>query len=138
MQLLWLDDETAICGAIGPDAIPGAAEAGIRAIINNRPDGEEQHQASSDSIAAAAKQQGLDYRFVPISMRQLSPQDIEGMRAALNDTPAPRVAFCRSGSRSYILWALANAGTEAELEEMIDQAAGRGFDISVARLLAQR
>lgn len=138
MQVLWLDDETAICAAIGPDAMPAAAEAGIRAIINNRPDGEEPHQASSQSVETAAKQNGLDYRFVPINMRALSPDDVERMRTALNETPAPRVAFCRSGSRSYILWALAKAGSEAELDGMIEQAAGHGFDISVARLFVQR
>lgn len=136
MKVLWIDDETAISGPIGPDGIAGAAQAGFRTIINNRPDGEEDHQPQSGSIEFAAKQQGLDYRFVPIAIRNLSQSDVDSMRSALADTPAPRVAFCRSGSRSYILWALVNAQSNEELERLIAQAADRGFDISAARMLA--
>lgn len=136
MQVLWIDDETAISGPIGPDAVQRVAESGFRTIINNRPNNEEDHQPQADSIEFAARQHGLDYRFVPIAIRNLSHADVEAMRSALDQTPAPRVAFCRSGARSYILWALVNAESGADLERLIEQAADRGFDISAARRLA--
>ncbi|MEM7446152.1 MAG: TIGR01244 family sulfur transferase [Pseudomonadota bacterium] len=137
MHVIWLDEETAISGAMGPEGVPGAVEAGFQTIINNRPDGEQDHQPKSDSIEFAAKNKGLHYRHVPLAIRTLSSGHIEDMQAALNETPAPRVAFCRSGARSYLLWALAKAEDEADLEKLIEQAAGHGFDISAARLLTR-
>ena len=138
MHVIWLDEETAIAGQTGPDGIQGAHDAGFRTIINNRPDGEQDHQPTSDSIEYAAKTRGLHYRHVPLAIRDLSPAHIDAMEVALAETPAPRVAFCRSGARSYLLWALVKAEDEASLEQLIDRAAEHGFDISAARMVAAR
>lgn len=137
MNVVWLDDETAIAGPIGPDGVQGAVDAGFKAIINNRPDGEQDHQPTSNSIEFAAKNKDIAYRHVPISFKALSAQDIGAMRTALDETPAPRVAFCRSGARSYLMWALVKAEDGENLERLIEQAAERGYDIGMARLLAQ-
>jgi uncharacterized protein (TIGR01244 family) len=137
MNVVWLDDETAISSPIGPDGVAGAADAGFLAIINNRPDGEEDHQPNSHSIEFAAKNRDLAYRHVPISIRALSMEDVAAMRSAIDETPSPRVAFCRSGARSYLMWALTKAEDGHDLDGLIDQAAERGYDISMARMLLQ-
>ena len=82
--------------------IDGAAAAGIRMIVNNRPDGEEPGQPSSAEIEAAALAAGLDYRHIPIA-GGFPPDRIEAMAKALGQGPV--LAFCRSGTRSIVTWA---------------------------------
>jgi uncharacterized protein (TIGR01244 family) len=41
----------------------------------------------------------------------------------------PLLAFCRSGTRSTWLWALARASRGADPETLIGQAAGAGYDV---------
>jgi uncharacterized protein (TIGR01244 family) len=112
--------------------IDEAAAQGIRLIVNNRPDGEEPGQPSSTEIEAAARAAGLDYRHIPIA-GGFPPARIEAMAEALEQGPA--LLFCRSGTRSAFLWALARAARGAPVEESIAAAAAAGYDLEPIRAL---
>src|SRR3954468_8339579 len=101
-------DETALVfpRQIVPDDMPAIAAHGIRLIVNNRPDGEEPGQPASAEIEAAARAAGLGYRHIPIAGGFPSAQ-VEAMAEALEDGPV--LAFCRTGTRSTYLWALARS-----------------------------
>ena len=97
---------------------------------------EDAGQPESDDIEAAAKAAGIDYRHVPIA-RGLGPSDVEAMREAMHAVGDGKLfAFCRSGNRSTLAWAVAKSedGTSREeLESCVSQA---GFDLGpVAHLL---
>ena len=131
-----LDDRTLIDGQIAPGAVAALKQLGVTMIVNNRPDGEDQGQPTSAEIEAAAKAAGIDYRHVPIA-RGLGPSDIEAMRDAMHAASDGKLyAFCRSGNRSALAWAVAKSEdgmTRAELERC---AADAGFDLgAVAHLL---
>jgi uncharacterized protein (TIGR01244 family) len=107
-----------------------AAAKGIRLIVNNRPDDEEPGQPSSAEIEAAARAAGLDYRHIPISGG--FPTDrVEAMARALEQ--GPLLAFCRSGTRSTFLWALARAARGAPAGESVAAAAAAGYDLEPIR-----
>jgi uncharacterized protein (TIGR01244 family) len=131
-----LDDETLISGQITPEEIPAMAAAGITLIINNRPDHEDEGQPTSDEIEAAANAAGIVYRHVPIA-RGLGPSDIEAMREALHERREGKLlAFCRSGNRSTLAWAVAKNEDGVSREELNRQASAVGFDLGpVAHLL---
>ncbi len=112
------------------DDIDQAAAQGIRLIVNNRPDGEEPGQPSSAEIEAAARAAGLDYRHIPIA-GGFSPAQIEAMAQALEQ--GPLLAFCRSGTRSTFLWALARAALGAPAGESVAAAAAAGYDLGPIR-----
>jgi uncharacterized protein (TIGR01244 family) len=131
-----LDDKTLVAGQIGPADVPALKAEGVTMIINNRPDGEDADQPTSAEIEAAARAAGIDYRHVPI-VRGLGPTDIEAMRAAMHEAGDGKiVAFCRSGNRSTLAWAVAKSedGTSrAELDQLVSAA---GFDLGpVSHLL---
>lgn len=107
-----------------------AAAAGIRLIVNNRPDGEEPGQPSSAEIEAAARAAGLDYRHIPIA-GGFPPQKVEAMAAALEQGPV--LAFCRTGTRSTFLWALARAARGVPAEDIVAAAAAAGYDLRPIR-----
>jgi uncharacterized protein (TIGR01244 family) len=108
------------------DDIDEAAAAGIRLIVNNRPDGEEPGQPSSAQIEAAARAAGLDYRHIPVA-GGFAPGQVEAMAEALGQGPV--LAFCRSGTRSAFLWALARAKQGAPAEQSVAAAAAAGYDL---------
>jgi uncharacterized protein (TIGR01244 family) len=123
-----LDEMTLVAPRqIGVDDIPALAARGIRLIVNNRPDGEEPGQPASAEIEAAARAAGLGYRHIPIAGGFPAAQ-VEAMAEALEDGPV--LAFCRTGTRSTYLWALARSSLGADAESLVRQAAEAGYDLS--------
>ena len=124
-----LDDKTLIDGQISPADIAALKTEGVTMIINNRPDGEDVGQPTSAEIEAAAKAVGLDYRHVPIA-RGMGPTDVEAMRNAIHAAGEGRMfAYCRTGNRSALAWAVAKSedGTSREaLEKCVGEA---GFNL---------
>jgi uncharacterized protein (TIGR01244 family) len=131
-----IDDRTLLSGQIAPEDVPALKELGVTLIVNNRPDGEDIGQPASDEIEAAAKAAGIDYRHVPIA-RGLGPSDIEAMREAIHEAEGGKLfAFCRSGNRSALAWAVAKSEDGVSREELNRLASEAGFDLGpVAHLL---
>jgi uncharacterized protein (TIGR01244 family) len=100
----------------------------VTAIVNNRPDDEEPGQPSAAEMAAAAKAAGLTYRHIPMA-GGLSAALVREMAEALAEAEGPLLAFCRSGTRSTYLWALAEAQNGADGEELMRKAAAAGYDL---------
>jgi uncharacterized protein (TIGR01244 family) len=129
-----LDSTTFVSGQIVPEEI---ASLGVATIINNRPDGEEPGQPESDAIETAARAAGIDYRHIPVAGAISQPQ-VAQMADALAQAKGPVLAFCRSGTRSTYLWALARARLGGDAEELASKAAAAGYDLSPVRaFLAQ-
>ena len=131
-----LDDKTLVDGQIAPEDVASLKAMGVTLIVNNRPDGEDVGQPTSDEIEAAAKEHGLDYRHVPIA-RGMGPSDIEAMREAMHSVSDGKLfAFCRSGNRSTLAWAVAKSEDGVSREELNRLANDAGFDLGpVAHLL---
>lgn len=88
-----------------PEAMASAAEAGFKAVLNNRPDFEGgPDQPTSASIEAAAKAAGLAYAHLPVQGGYQSPEEIAQCAELLKTLPRPLLMFCRSGARSTKLY----------------------------------
>lgn len=129
-----LDSTVSVSGQIMPEEVAQAAAAGIRTIVNNRPDGEEADQPPGRDIAAAAAAAGLGYRHIPVA-GGFSQEQVAAMAEALE--AGPMLAFCKSGTRSTFLWALARAAGGADADVLLAQAAGAGYDLSPIRMYLQ-
>ena len=115
--------------------VTAAAAAGVALIVNNRPDGEEPSAPQGDEIAAAAAAAGLNYVAIPIGHSGFSEPQVDAMIAALEQAEGPILAYCRSGTRSTFLWALA-AAKQGEAPDTIARAAAQaGYDISPIRAM---
>ena len=120
---------------IGLDDVREAQARGVSLIINNRPEGESDDQVPGPQIEAAARAAGMDYRAIPVSHAGFSEDQVEAMVAALEGAEGPVLAYCRSGTRSTLLWALAQASQGADPEEISARAAGAGYDVAPIRAL---
>ena len=97
-------------------------------IINNRPDFEDSGQPHSADIEEAAAKAGIAYRFVPV-LRGIGPGDVESMVEALAEAGAGKtLAFCRSGTRSAYVSALAHRAMGVDREEVERRLTNAGFD----------
>ena len=124
-----LDSKTIVAGQIDPQEIPALAATGVTMIVNNRPDGEEPGQPSGAEIEAAAREAGIAYRHVPMGSAGLSQSLIGDMAEAIEATDGKLLAFCRSGTRSTYLWALAEAQRGRPAEELVREAGAAGYDL---------
>ncbi|ADL00043.1 bifunctional protein tyrosine phosphatase family protein/NAD(P)/FAD-dependent oxidoreductase [Brevundimonas subvibrioides] len=109
-----------------------AARDGFRAIIDNRPDGEEPGQPSAAEMQALAASHGMGFAHVPTVGGKISDGDVAGMADALMRLDGPILAYCRTGTRSTTLWALTQAGAQPA-DALIATAAGAGYDLSALR-----
>jgi uncharacterized protein (TIGR01244 family) len=129
----WVAPDFAVTGQMTPADVATAAAEGFRTIVNNRPDGEEPGQPAAAEIMAAAQASGLDYRAVPFSGPP-PPAAVAETASALETAPAPVLAYCRSGRRSIMAWAMAQALSGARRpDEIIALAAKAGYDLGGAR-----
>lgn len=107
-----------------------AKARGFVLIVNNRPEGESPDQTGGAAIAAAAADHGLAYIEVPVSPGGFSPQQVEKMAAALDSAEGPVLAYCRSGTRSTLLWSLVQASKGRDLKDIAASAAAAGYDVA--------
>jgi len=127
-----LDEGLSTSPQITPEEVAIVAAAGFRAIISNRPDGEEPGQPSAADMKAAAERHGLAFRHIPVTGGGIGPDDVAAMAEALDTLPRPVFGFCRSGTRTAMLWALAKAPS-SDPDTLIAAARDAGYDLSGLR-----
>jgi uncharacterized protein (TIGR01244 family) len=114
-----------------PGDVAAARTAGVTMIVNNRPDGEEPGQPAGAEIARAARDAGLVYHHIPVA-GEIGPDQVAAMAAAM-DAAIERgklLAFCRSGTRSTYLWAMAAHSRGADGEAILAAAGAAGYDLT--------
>lgn len=132
MNIRKLAPDISVSPQLSPQDVGLAAAQGFRTIIINRPDGESDDQPGHELIAAAAGRHGLQACYIPIIPGQLSDEDVSLFSSALRDLPAPALAFCRTGTRSATLWALAQAG-HLSIDAILSAAGAAGYDLTALR-----
>ncbi|KRS17655.1 TIGR01244 family sulfur transferase [Roseovarius indicus] len=129
MDLRKITDDYTVSPQIDVENVREIANAGYRSVMCNRPDGEEPGQTGYALIAEAAEAEGLKVVSVPITSGMITPEALDEFRKALKDMPKPMLAYCRSGTRCTMLWAIAQHGT-MEDSEIERRAAEAGYDVS--------
>ena len=132
-----LTDRVYASPQIGIAEVAEAKALGIALIVNNRPEGESDDQTPGGEIEAVALAAGIAYVAIPVTHAGFSEPQVVAMRQALARAgDAPVLAYCRSGTRSTLLWALAEASAGADPASLANAAAGAGYDLApVAPLL---
>ncbi len=118
---------------IQPEQLDEAKALGVTLVINNRPDGESPEEPQGPQIEAAARAADMDYLAIPISHTGFSEPQVAAMEQALEGADGPVLAYCRSGTRSTLLWALAQARAGQSPDDLILAAQQAGYDLSPVR-----
>ncbi len=131
-QFRRVTDRISVSPQIALADVDEAARQGFRTIINNRPDGEDPAQPPSREFEAAAAQAGLAYAHVPVRGGP-SPEQVATQHQLVGQADGPVLAFCRSGTRSIVTWALGELISGARSrDELIALGREAGYDLSGA------
>lgn len=136
MVIKPLTDQYFVSPQISVTDVETLAEKGFRTIVCNRPDGESPDQEVVEVISAAAAGFGIDVHYLPVQSGGLQVADAIAQGELLSSVEGPVLAYCRSGTRCTMLWALDLAiNDKMPRHEIQQRASAVGYD--VAGLLAQ-
>ena len=130
MQTVRINDK--ISGAKQPEveAFTELAADGFKAVINNRPDGEDAQQPGSAAEKQAAATAGMAYAHIPVTGATITEADVRAFQAALADADGPVLAHCKGGTRSLTLWVLGEVlDGRMRADEIRAFGEQRGFDL---------
>jgi uncharacterized protein (TIGR01244 family) len=106
--------------------------AGYAMIIDNRPDGEIPPHLQTAAMKAEAEALGLTFVAHPVIGGALTMDNVTAQRAAIAAATGPILAYCASGNRSSIVWALAEAG-KRPVDELVGLPARFGYQLDHLR-----
>ncbi|AVO39561.1 TIGR01244 family sulfur transferase [Pukyongiella litopenaei] len=114
---------------ITPQDIPDLAAQGFTLIICNRPDAENPPELHAAQVRAAAEAAGLGFAQLDLTQQTMTPDNIARQTALVDEAEGPVLAYCASGTRCTIAWALGQAG-RMPVDDILaaTQAAGYALD----------
>ncbi len=130
MEIKKLDDKVSVAVQIQISDMAKIAEAGFKTIISNRPDNEEIGQPSFADIKQAAEVLGISALHLPVVSGQLMADDPKKFGKALDDAEGAVLAFCRTGTRSSILWSLDQGARGNSSDKILSATSAAGYDLS--------
>jgi len=136
-EIHHLDGPLHISGQLTVADLDAVARAGVRRVINNRPDDEEGEFPAAGQMRELAAARGIAYHHFPIpASMEVTPASLAAFRRALSDAEEQGegkvLAHCRTGRRSALLWAYLEAerGGPSAVDALVRRAAAAGQDLS--------
>lgn len=118
-----------VSAQIAPEDIPAIAAAGFASVICNRPDSEVPSELQAAAIRAAAEAAGLRFGVLELTTPTLTPENAARQRAMIDASDGKVLAYCRSGTRCSVIWALDQA-TRVPLDEVLATTEAAGYNLS--------
>ncbi|MFN6924054.1 MAG: TIGR01244 family sulfur transferase [Tabrizicola sp.] len=132
MDIRAITPDYAVSPQIEPADLPAIKAAGYVTVIDNRPDSEIPPPLHTAAMRAAAEALGLRFVANPVIGGMLTMDNVTAQAAAIAASPGPVFAYCASGNRSSIVWALANAG-KRPVDELVGLPARFGYQLDHLR-----
>ena len=120
----------AVSPQIAPDDVSAIADAGYVCVICNRPDAEIPPAVQADAIKAAVEAAGLTFVLNPVTHAGLNMEMVHAQREAAET--GKTLAYCASGTRSSVVWALSQAG-QMSTDEILQATTDAGYDLGGMR-----
>nr|WP_277818371.1 TIGR01244 family sulfur transferase [Gemmobacter straminiformis] len=136
MDIRALTPTYAVSPQIDPEDLPAIKAAGYTTVIDNRPDGEIPPHLHTEVMEDAAKALGLTFVANPVIGGAMTPENVATQRAAIEAASGPVFAYCASGNRSSVVWAVAHAGLRPA-DELIGIPARFGYQLEHLRPLLE-
>lgn len=132
MEIKKINDQLSVAPQIQAAELTQVKALGFVSVINNRPDKEEANQPTAADVQQQAEALGLSYQYQPVISGQITDEDIVEFQRLLAAEQTPILAFCRTGTRCTMLWALASATTD-NIDELVNTAAAAGYDLNALK-----
>jgi uncharacterized protein (TIGR01244 family) len=131
MEIRHLTDLYAVSPQILPEDVATLKAAGFVRVICNRPDGEIPEALHASQMRKIVESAGMDFVDNQVVPGNFSPE-IVATQAAAMQANGPVFAYCASGNRSSVVWALSQAGM-VPADDLIATAARWGYNLEPFR-----
>ena len=128
MDIRRITPDYAVAPQILPEDMATLAAEGFTVVINNRPDAEITPDLCCDEMRKAAEAAGLKYVTNPVENGGMTMAMVQEQGRTVAEAEGPVFAWCRSGTRSSIVWALSQAGTRPT-DEIMQALSQAGYDL---------
>ncbi len=132
MDIKQLTPRYFVAPQIEPNQMEALKARGIIRILCNRPDTEVPPSLGAAAIKAAAEGAELEFVVQPLTHQTMTPEVIAHNRAIGADMGGVTLAYCASGTRSCVAWALGQAGASSA-DEILQAAYNAGYDLEQLR-----
>lgn len=132
MDLRQITPRYFVSPQISVEHVPAIVEAGFTTVICNRPDGEvgaAQHASRLEEAVLAA---GLEFILNPFDNSSMTAEHMTRQREVLDAAKGPVLAYCRTGTRCTVVWALGQAGS-VPVADILQAAEGAGYKLDGMR-----
>ena len=117
---------------IDPADAGAIAEAGYTLVICNRPDAENPPSHQADAMRAALEAEGLRFEVLPLTHQTMTPENVARQKALMDGAEGKVLAYCASGTRSSVVWALGQA-PERDVDEILGACGRAGYALEALR-----
>ena len=129
MKLNKVIEEYVVSDQINAQDISVLKQHGFKTIFCNRPDSEEMNQPTAEELQKVADSLGLKFVHQPVIGNAISQKDVDDFKSYYENAEKPIFAYCRTGTRSTMLWALSES-SKRERSEIINLTSAAGYDLS--------
>lgn len=108
------------------------ADAGFTRVICNRPNEEVPSELHSEYMAIAANAAEISFDFLPLTHQTMTTGNIAKQAELIDAASGPVLAYCASGTRCTVIWALSQSG-KMSADDIIQKALKAGYNIEGLR-----
>lgn len=132
MEIREITPRYSVSPQINPEDLAALKAAGFTKVICNRPDAEIPPSHHAAVMEQAATEAGIEFFILPLTHQTMTGPNIAAQMAAVETSDGPVLAYCASGTRCSVIWALAQAGT-MPTEDILATTMRAGYDLSGLR-----
>ncbi|MCV6586385.1 MAG: TIGR01244 family sulfur transferase [Marinibacterium sp.] len=132
MDMRQLTPDYFVSPQITPEDLEAAKAAGITRVICNRPDAEIPPHLHHAEMAKAAAAAGLEFEVLELTHQTMTPDNVARQHALIGGASGPVLAYCASGTRCSVVWALGAVSTEG-VDGVLETAARAGYQLDGLR-----
>ena len=130
MNFICIDKNYHVSPQIEPHQISDIADRGFVKIICNRPDHEVPPSLSSLVMADLASKAEIEFHTLELTHETMTPENILKQRKIFLDASGPVLAYCASGTRCSVIWALGEAMTGTNINYILEKTLAAGYNLS--------
>ncbi len=130
MSIICIDKNYHVSPQIEPDQISDIADKGFVRVICNRPDLEVPPSLRSSIMADLAIKAKIEFHTLELTHETMTPENILKQRKIFTDANGPVLAYCASGTRCSVIWALGEAITGTNINYILEKTLAAGYNLS--------
>ncbi|MEX0318549.1 MAG: TIGR01244 family sulfur transferase [Ruegeria sp.] len=132
MEIRPITPRYAVSPQISVEDVPAIAAAGFVKVICNRPNVEVPPSQQSDAIGDAVRAAGMEYEVLELTHQTMTPENVARQVELADCADGPVLAYCASGTRCSVVWALGQC-EEMSPDEILGKTSAAGYQLDGLR-----